>query len=138
MPFPRWVAHLNKRVTNRFIEPIAGRAAGFAVVVHAGRVSGRRYRTPVNVFDADGKLIVALTYGPGADWFRNVRAGGGTIETRDGPIPIREVTLVGRELAWPRLPRLIRLALRVLRVTDFAVLDPSRSEQDQHDRQGQQ
>ena len=86
MPLPRAVARFNKRVTNRFLEPIARRSSGFAVVHHVGRRSGREYTTPVNLFrlgdegagvgdrSTTDAAIVSLTYGPSADWVRNVLA----------------------------------------------------------------
>jgi hypothetical protein len=46
----RHVARFNPRVTNRITRPLARWLPGFGVVEHAGRRSGRRYRTPVNVF----------------------------------------------------------------------------------------
>ena len=56
---------------------------GFAVVHHRGRRSGRDYQTPVNLFTIRDRFVIALTYGPHADWVRNVVAAGGcTIETR--------------------------------------------------------
>jgi deazaflavin-dependent oxidoreductase (nitroreductase family) len=56
---------------------------GFGVVVHTGRKTHRPYRTPVNVFRRPGGYVIALTYGPDADWVRNVLASGGcTLETR--------------------------------------------------------
>ena len=122
MPLPRWVARLNKRVTNRFLEPIARRFSGFGIVHHVGRSTGRDYQTPVNVFDADGRCLVALTYGPRADWFQNVRAGPVRLEVRRTVHEVRSVELVGRETAWPYLPALVRIALRVLAVRDFALL----------------
>jgi len=127
MPLPRAVARANKRFTNRFIEPVVARTAGFAVVSHAGRRSGSAYRTPVYAFpvdrtSTDGQLVVALTYGPEADWAKNVLAGGGTIAYRDTERAIGRATVVGREVAWPHLPGVVRFALRVLRVTDFMLL----------------
>ena len=59
------------------------RLPGFGVVVHTGRRTHRQYRTPVNVFRRADRYIIALTYGPDADWVRNVRASGGCeLETR--------------------------------------------------------
>ena len=35
------------------------------------------YRTPLNVFRGDeDHFVIALTYGPGADWVRNIVAAG--------------------------------------------------------------
>lgn len=120
MPFPYVVAKFNKRVTNRFIEPIARRTSGFAVVHHQGRSSGRPYRTPINVFALEADVIAALTYGTRADWFKNVQAGGGSLETSTGTQTIERVERVGRDVAWPVLPWFVRIALRILTVHDFA------------------
>ncbi|MFW2333356.1 nitroreductase family deazaflavin-dependent oxidoreductase [Ilumatobacter sp.] len=122
MPLPRVVARFNRRYTNRFIEPIVRRSAGFASVHHVGRRSGSEFRTPVNVFDLDGDLIVALTYGASADWVQNVLAGGAHVVRRGATMEIVDVAVVGRETAWPALPWFVRGALRVLRVREFARL----------------
>lgn len=122
MPLPHVVARVNKRVTNRFIEPIARRSDGFAVVHHVGRRSGDRHRTPVNVFRRDESVLVALTYGPDADWWKNVLAGPAHLERKHTTATIETADLVGRDVAWPALPRLVRGALRVLGVHQFALL----------------
>ncbi len=119
MPLPRAVARFNKRVSNRFIEPIARLSPGFAVVHHVGRKSGRSFTTPVNAFRADGAFIIALTYGPSADWVENVVAGGGRLEMRGMSNAIQSAELVGRAVAWPHLPHLVKLALRLLQVHHF-------------------
>ena len=72
----RRVARFNRLVTNRVTGPLAPWLPGFGIVVHTGRESGREYRTPVNVFRYQGAFVVALTYGSGADWVRNVLAAG--------------------------------------------------------------
>lgn len=82
MPLPHVVARFNKRVTNRFSDPIAQMSRGFAVVHHTGRRSGASYSTPVNLFHLNDSVIVALTYGPTADWAQNVMSGGGVVEHR--------------------------------------------------------
>lgn len=122
MPLPRAIARLNRRYTNRFIEPVVRRSAGFATVHHVGRRSGHPHRTPVNVFDLDGDVIVALTYGPSADWVQNVRAGPAHLVRRGTSLTVVATTMVGRETAWPALPAIARGALRILRVRDFARL----------------
>ena len=122
MPLPHAVARFNKRVTNRFVEPVARRTSGFAIVHHLGRRTGTTHRTPVNVFRLDGELIVALTYGLRADWIQNVLVGTASIETGGVTTPIERVEIVGRSTAWPALPWFVRSALRLLRVRDFAHL----------------
>lgn len=123
MPLPSSVARFNKRVTNRFLEPVARRATGFAVVHHTGRSSGTAYTTPVNMFELGSSAIVALTYGPSADWAQNVLVGGGAVEDRTGLRRIEAAGVVGRATAWPALPIVVRGALRVLRVRDFMRLE---------------
>jgi deazaflavin-dependent oxidoreductase (nitroreductase family) len=76
MPLPRQAARFNRVFTNRLFAPLAGRVPPWVVVEHVGRRSGRTYRTVVWAFPRRGDLIMALTYGPSADWVRNVTAAG--------------------------------------------------------------
>src|SRR3569832_1225384 len=77
MPLPRTLARLNRIGLNRIVRHIATWFPGLAVVEHVGCCSGAVYRTPVNLFTADGHYTIALTYGAHSDWVRNVRADGG-------------------------------------------------------------
>ncbi|SRR6266540_2563222 len=121
----RRMAAFNRSVTNRLTRPAATRLPGFGVVVHTGRRSGRRYRTPVNVFPApDGVYVIALTYGPGADWVRNVMAAGRCdLETR-GRVEQLGSPEIFRDQSQSLVPGLIRPILRFLRVADFMKLTP--------------
>ena len=105
MPIPRAVASFNKRVTNHVTAPFAGRLPGFAVVIHRGRLSGRTYRTPVNVFHHGDDVVFVMTYGRNVDWVRNVEAAGGCdIETRGQTVHLvqpRPVTDPTRALVPP-------------------------------------
>src|SRR5438067_10429683 len=74
MPLPRRVAYFNRVVTNRLFGPLAGRVPPWVLVEHRGRQSGRTYRTVVWAFPHGDDLVFALTYGPSADWVRNVIA----------------------------------------------------------------
>ena len=121
MPFPYVVAKFNKRVTDRFVQPLVRRLAGFAVVHHTGRVTGRPYRTPLYVFTAGTDLYVVLTYGTRADWFQNVQAGGGSLETASGTHrTIGRVDIVRPADAGAAMPWFVRAALRILTVRDVA------------------
>jgi hypothetical protein len=83
MPIPRVVGRWNKAGLNRLTRQVAPWVPGFGVIVHRGRRTGRRYRTPVNVFPAGDQYVIALTYGPDTDWVKNVLAAGGcTLLTR--------------------------------------------------------
>lgn len=139
MPLPHAVARFNRRFTNRFLEPVARRGSGFCLVTHTGRRSGRSYRTPVNLFTyrpprassarpgGPRRFVVALTYGPGADWVKNVLAGQASITTRGVTAPIAAATVIDRPTAWPSLPRAVRVALRLLTVRHFLLLEPATS-----------
>jgi deazaflavin-dependent oxidoreductase (nitroreductase family) len=125
MPLSKRVAHFNRRVTNRVTRRFAWWLPGFAIVIHVGRRSGRRYRTPVNVFRSDGRYVFALTYGRRSDWVRNVLAAGTCeVETRR-----RTVTLTNPELFTDptrrHVPRAVRRALGALQVDDFLAMDPA-------------
>lgn len=74
------------------------------------------------MFDLDGDAIVVLTYGTRADWFQNALAGPASLENDDGLRPIESVDLVDRRAAGRALPRLVRIALRLLTVRDLARL----------------
>jgi deazaflavin-dependent oxidoreductase (nitroreductase family) len=131
MAIPRTVGRWNKVGLNRVTRHIAPWLPGFGVVVHRGRRSGRRYRTPVNVFATEDGYRFALTYGPDTDWVRNVLAAGGCeLETRG-----RTVRLVAPRLYHDERRRgirpLERQILRLLGVADFLTLrtadQPARS-----------
>jgi deazaflavin-dependent oxidoreductase (nitroreductase family) len=121
-PLGRRVARFNTRVTNRLTMPFARLLPGFGVVLHFGRKSGRRYRTPVNVFRTARGYVFALTYGAEAEWVKNVLAAGCCELVTRG----RRVRLTAPELRHDpdrrAVPALVRLPLRLLRVTDFLEL----------------
>ena len=122
MPIPRMVGRWNKVGLNRVTLRIAPRLPGFGVVVHQGRRSGRRYRTPVNVFPTADGYRIALTYGPETDWVRNVLAADGCeLRTRG-----RSIRLVAPQLVHDERRRGIRPVerqlLRIIGVADFLAL----------------
>jgi deazaflavin-dependent oxidoreductase (nitroreductase family) len=113
------IARFNRLVTNRVTGPLAPRLPAFGVVLHVGRKSGREYRTPVNVFRHQGGYVIALTYGPGADWVRNVQAAGGCdLITRGRRVRLTAPQIVHDE-SRSRVPPPVRMALRLLDVADF-------------------
>jgi deazaflavin-dependent oxidoreductase (nitroreductase family) len=125
MPFPRTLAKINRRVTNRIVRYIAPWLPGLGLVIHVGRRSGTVYRTPVNLFTADGHYTIALSYGPNTDWVRNVRAAGRCdVITRGKRVRLVDPRIVHDETRAAIRP-LERQFLRLLRVADFLVLDTS-------------
>jgi hypothetical protein len=95
----RRIAHFNKRVANPIQRRWADRLPPWAVVVHRGRISGRRYETPVLARLHDGEVVIALFYGAGADWVRNVvAAGGGELIRRRRTLVMRHPRVEGVRL----------------------------------------
>jgi deazaflavin-dependent oxidoreductase (nitroreductase family) len=123
MPLPRTIARLNRAGLNRLTRHVAPYLPGFGVVEHRGRRSGAQYRTPVNVFRVPGGFLIALTYGAGAEWVRNVLAAGGAVLHTRG----RRVTVDGPTLEHDErrraVPVVVRQILGILHVNDFLRLN---------------
>ncbi|MEM8903801.1 MAG: nitroreductase/quinone reductase family protein [Actinomycetota bacterium] len=125
MPLPHTVARFNRRVTDRFVQPLVRRLPGFAVVHHVGRRSGRAHRTPVYVFGDGIDLLVVLTYGTRADWLRNALAGPAGIERSGSIAPIERIEVLRRDDVRHALPPVVTFALRLLTIRDVARLSTS-------------
>jgi len=124
MPAPRWVARANKAGLNRLTKFIAPWAPGWAVVVHRGRKSGKTFRTPLWAFRRQDGFVIALTYGPEADWVRNViSAGGCELETRRRRYQVGDPRVYRDENATD-MPAFIRFMLRrVIKAPEFLSVD---------------
>ena len=79
MSLPRALAQFNRFVNNPIQRRWAGLLPGYGIVEHVGRKSGKAYRTPVNVFRAEGGFVIWLGYGMRTDWLRNLQAADGGI-----------------------------------------------------------
>lgn len=118
-----------RRFSRSVGQPIALRTAGRAgvangVVHHVGRTSGRPYRTPVTPFRAPGGFIVALPYGSGTDWVRNVLAAGGATLTFGGrDHAVTDPRIVPTTEVVDLLPPSERMVARVFAITEFLHLD---------------
>jgi deazaflavin-dependent oxidoreductase (nitroreductase family) len=123
MALGRRLATFNRHVTNRLLGGVATRLPGFGVVLHVGRRSGRRYRTPVNVFRTPHGYLLALTYGSGAEWVKNVLATNGCELVTRGRTERLGNPRLFRDDRRTRVPIHVRLALRLARVSEFLELD---------------
>jgi deazaflavin-dependent oxidoreductase (nitroreductase family) len=125
VPLPRWLARVNRRATNRVLGPPAARLPFFGVILHRGHSSGRLYRTPVNVFHANGGFIIALTYGR-TDWLSNVLAAKGCeLEHRGRRYRLTNPRVIGRAEAQRAIPSFVRFILDLIGVTEFVRMQPS-------------
>ena len=114
--------------TTRIINPItrrfAGHVPGFAILSYVGRRSGKRYRTPINVFHRDGRYVFALTYGREAQWVKNVLAAGTCeIEERGRKTRLADPELIV-DPAGRLMPQPVRTFLRIQGVTDYLLMTP--------------
>jgi deazaflavin-dependent oxidoreductase (nitroreductase family) len=92
------------------------------VVVHVGRKTRRRYRTPVLVFRRDDQLIMALTYGRESQWVHNVLANDGCeFETECRTLRLSHPQLFHDDQR-KAMPGFVRFMLRILNVSDFLEL----------------
>ena len=97
---------------------------GFAILSYVGRRSGKRYRTPINVFHREGRYVFALTYGREAQWVRNVIAAGTCeIEERGRKTRLEEPELIV-DPSGRLIPQPVRLFLQVQGVTDYLLMTP--------------
>ena len=117
---PRMIA-FNKRWLNPLMLKFVGTVPGpFAVIRHQGRRSGKRYETPIIVLPAAGGFVIALTYGPEVDWYRNWRAEGRATLLRHGKrYTLAQPEPVTLASAMPAFPRPLRGILRRSRTQDF-------------------
>ncbi|MEU4343639.1 nitroreductase family deazaflavin-dependent oxidoreductase [Nocardia sp. NPDC023852] len=121
---PRWVTKANKIGLNRVTKFIAPWAPGWAVVIHRGRNSGRIFRTPLWAFGRRGGYVIALTYGPDADWVRNVLAADGCeLETRRKHYEVG-APRVYRDANAADMPLFVRFMLRkAIKAPEFLSVD---------------
>jgi deazaflavin-dependent oxidoreductase (nitroreductase family) len=128
MAFPKWLAHVNRRVTNPITRTtVAGRLPWFGIVLHTGRRSGRPYRTPVMAFRTGDGYLIAVSYGPDSDWVRNVLAAGGcALLTRGRRVRLVRPRLVTDETRRD-VPAFVGLVLRAIRVDEFMRLAVDRA-----------
>ena len=124
----RWVAAFNLAVTNRITSRFAARLPGFGILTHAGRKSGKLYRTPVNVFRAPEGFLIALTYGRESEWVKNVLAAGGCeLETQGVRYRLSAPTIV-HDTTRRRFPPFVRLILGLIGANDFMQMEKCREE----------
>jgi len=119
---------------NRLQMRSAGTPGRYASVIrHQGRTTGRTYQTPVWAVPTEDGFVIAIVYGPGTDWLKNVLAkgsahlvtGGQTYEVdRPEVIPI-DAALASFEPREQLLLRRIGVTdvLRVHRVAPLGVDD---------------
>lgn len=120
MPLPGALAKFNRLVSNKAMRPLARRMPGFGVLRHTGRVTGKTYQTPLNVWERDNRLVVALTYGADVDWLANARASDSSMIVQDKDISVGRPTVVDAQVGMTAMPAGVRPILWLLSVEEFA------------------
>jgi deazaflavin-dependent oxidoreductase (nitroreductase family) len=124
MPIPKGIAIFNKYVTNRITLPIAGWIPTLAIVNHQGRISGRKYRTPIMAFEFEDGFLFALTYGPDVDWVKNlVESDSGTLEYKGEKIGIQNIRHASYEDMKGAFPFWFRIPLDVFSIEHCLIVD---------------
>ncbi len=116
------IRKFNRTILNPLMLRVADRFHGTypAVVRHAGRRSGRKYRTPVVAQPVDGGFVIPLPYGTNTDWLRNVRAADHfTIERAGKSYEVGNPAVVGPAEALPLVPERARRAWRRFGIKNF-------------------
>ncbi len=121
----RRLARFNRVFANRLIGRTVSAMPGFGAVLHDGRSSGRRYRTPVMVFGGGDRYVLALPYGADSDWVRNVLAAGGCDLLTGGRAMRMAEPRVYADASRSDVPAPVRAVLRRLGVTEFLALRPA-------------
>lgn len=120
MPYPRWLAKINKRVFN----PREVRKGTRPIVVHVGRSSGTTYYTPADAHPTKTGFVLVARYGPKSDWVRNILAAGGATLKIDGEeIALTSPRLVDLQTATAELPDGYEPDKYYERAEDYLLLD---------------
>jgi hypothetical protein len=114
------VRRINRGFTNPRVLKTAGTpGASASIIHHTGRTSGRSHATPVGPFAVGESFVIALPYGPGADWVKNVLASGSATLVHEGAtIPIDRPEVVPLTLVVEDLPASQQRLLRVFGVEE--------------------
>jgi deazaflavin-dependent oxidoreductase (nitroreductase family) len=113
------LASLTTHVFNPVTRLLAGRLPGFGVLTHTGRLSGRRYRTPLLVWRRGDDVVIALWYGSDVHWVRNVFAAWGCeLETRGRKLRLADPA-IWEDPARSVLPLPLRWAGALVGLTEF-------------------
>ena len=119
--FPDRIRVFNKYVTNRILRRFANLPFGpFAIIRHVGRRSGKPYETVIMVWPTGEGFVIALTYGPKVDWYRNMlAAGGGTVFWHRRVYVVGKPEPIDAKTALPVIPTPFRQILERIGLQDF-------------------
>lgn len=123
VPAPLALTPYVKRYANPVLRHLAGHG-WFVELEHVGRRTGMRHRTPLLAFRDGDRVTVALTYGPGVQWLKNIRAAGRSrMHWRDQLLELGAPRALTTAEGIERMPQPIRLLFALTgAVEDFVEL----------------
>jgi deazaflavin-dependent oxidoreductase (nitroreductase family) len=102
MRVPRAMAKFNRSITNPLARALGQWAPTQGTLEHTGRKSGKRYRTPLSIFDTDDGYVILIGYGLESSWVQNVLAGGPTTVHKHGKtVKVANPRIVSKAEAAP-------------------------------------
>ena len=118
---PKGVRKFNKYVLNRLLRAFVPLPFGpFAIIHHVGRRSGKPYETVLWVWQMGEDFVIAQTYGPDVDWYRNMKAaGGGSITWHRRVYAVGKPEPIDLDTALPAFPAAFRPIFRWAGMKDF-------------------
>jgi len=111
----------NKHITNPLLHQFASCSRGpFAVIRHVGRRSGKPYETTIMIWPMGDGFVIALTYGPEVDWYRNILAAGrGTVRWHGKQYAVEKPETMDAQKALLAFPPPLRLIVRTVGIQHF-------------------
>jgi deazaflavin-dependent oxidoreductase (nitroreductase family) len=123
MRVPRAVARFNRRITNPVARSVAGWMPTLGILEHVGRKSGKRYRTPLTIFDTRDGYVILVGYGLETNWVQNVLAGGATTIRKHGKtVAVAEPRLMSKAEAATLITPRSRLFYRLFPYNEAALV----------------
>ena len=120
MPYPRWLAKINRR----FFNPREVKKGKRPIVAHVGRSSGKSYQTPMDAHRTHGGYVLVVRYGPESDWVQNILAAGeATLRIDGAEHHLQAPRLVSQQEAIEELAPGFEPDKDFLRAEDYLLLD---------------
>jgi deazaflavin-dependent oxidoreductase (nitroreductase family) len=96
----------------------AGTLGSYASVIrHQGRRTGRTYETPVWAVPTEDGFVIAIVYGSGTDWLKNVLASGAAaIVHNDATYPVDQPEIVPMDSVRVYFPATLQRTHRLVGV----------------------
>lgn len=122
MPYPKWLAKINKQVFN----PREIRRGKRPIVIHIGRSSGTFYQTPLDAHPTKRGYVLVVRYGPSSDWLRNIlEAGTATLRVDGGEHRLESPRLVSQQEAVDELASGLDPGPAFFKVEHYLLMDHS-------------